>query len=184
MHDQTTPATSIRASSAAPPPRATRRLRRAAGGAGALAALALVLGACNQESADSDGVLDEGARDPVAPSSEADLEMVDVDYLLKEIDGTAGEEVTVHLKNTGESEHTFNVDAMPVDSLTPSSAGEPSGATSEEDVGDSTVHVRLAAGAEERVVFVPSEAGEYAFYCTVPGHREAGMEGTISISAS
>jgi uncharacterized cupredoxin-like copper-binding protein len=26
-------------------------------------------------------------------------------------------------------------------------------------------------------------AGEYAFYCTIPGHRAAGMEGTIAVQA-
>ncbi|MCM1981836.1 plastocyanin/azurin family copper-binding protein [Lyngbya confervoides] len=31
-------------------------------------------------------------------------------------------------------------------------------------------------------VFIPARAGEYALRCTVPGHAEAGMVGTINIS--
>lgn len=38
------------------------------------------------------------------------------------------------------------------------------------------------AGDETRVERMRiDEAGKYAFYCTIPGHRAAGMEGTITV---
>jgi plastocyanin len=35
---------------------------------------------------------------------------------------------------------------------------------------------------EESTVTVDLEAGEYEFYCSVPGHDEAGMNGTLTVS--
>jgi nitrite reductase (NO-forming) len=39
-----------------------------------------------------------------------------------------------------------------------------------------------AKGQSTEVVFEISEGGEFAYYCTVPGHRQAGMEGRLIVS--
>jgi nitrite reductase (NO-forming) len=36
-------------------------------------------------------------------------------------------------------------------------------------------------GAETRVVFKAEQAGEYAYFCNIPGHRQAGMEGKLIV---
>lgn len=43
------------------------------------------------------------------------------------------------------------------------------------------LHVAAAAGKSAVVEFTPTEAGQFEFYCTVPGHREAGMKGAIHV---
>lgn len=39
----------------------------------------------------------------------------------------------------------------------------------------------LAVGDQETVEFVASQAGEFEYYCSVPGHRAAGMVGTLIV---
>ncbi|GEM_PF-827749 len=41
--------------------------------------------------------------------------------------------------------------------------------------------VRLDPGATAAVAFVPRVRGRFPFACTIEGHREAGMQGTIEV---
>ncbi len=42
-------------------------------------------------------------------------------------------------------------------------------------------HVGAKAGETATGGFTASRAGTYTFYCSVPGHREAGMTGTLEV---
>ncbi|HET7236931.1 MAG TPA: multicopper oxidase domain-containing protein [Actinomycetota bacterium] len=45
--------------------------------------------------------------------------------------------------------------------------------------------VQLLLGPSETVEGTfEADVGEYVFYCSIPGHREAGMEGTLSVTAT
>ena len=73
------------------------------------------------------------------------------------VEVTAGEPVNLRLVNTGEAFHDLTVPAADV--------------------------VLAAEPGEEAIGSVEfSEAGRYEFYCSVPGHAQGGMRGTIVVT--
>ena len=48
-------------------------------------------------------------------------------------------------------------------------------------IDDIDVHVAADGGETAEGGLRADEPGEYTFYCTVAGHREAGMEGTLVV---
>ena len=73
------------------------------------------------------------------------------------ISAKVGQSVTVTYTNTGKYPHNFVVDELGIKSQT------------------------IKPGETETFTFIPSKAGTFAFYCSLPNHREKGMVGTLSV---
>ena len=85
-----------------------------------------------------------------------DVVAQDIFFEPKELTIPANTDVTVNVRNEGAAAHNFSIDAL-------------------------GISVDLAPGATKQVV-INAPAGEYEFYCNVPGHKEAGMVGTLTVS--
>jgi plastocyanin len=106
-----------------------------------------------------------GAAAPTAPESSATSSLAlaanpegQLSYNTKELSAKAGT-VTITMTNMASLEHNVTIaEGSKVLAATPTFAG-----------GSKSVTVKL-------------KPGKYTFYCSVPGHRQAGMEGTLTVS--
>ncbi len=49
------------------------------------------------------------------------------------------------------------------------------------DINEFNVHNVIRGGRDTRIMFVPDQVGEFKFYCSIPGHEEAGMVGKLIV---
>jgi plastocyanin len=73
-----------------------------------------------------------------------------------ELRAKVGETLALRLENQDTSAHSFEINEL-------------------------NVHTPLPTGATSLALFTPSTPGTYTFYCGIPGHREAGMVGTLIV---
>lgn len=88
-----------------------------------------------------------------AASDQFTIEAHDIFFQPKEIEIPSDQEVTLLIPNLGAAPHNFSIDAL-------------------------KISVDIAPG-ETKEVKIKAPAGTYEFYCNVPGHKEAGMVGTL-----
>ncbi len=91
-------------------------------------------------------------------STAIEVSAVDIAFEQTEISGPADTEFTITVTNNGASQHDFVIDEL-------------------------GIKTKLLNPGESETVTVNAPAGDYTYYCSVPGHRQAGMEGTLTISA-
>ncbi len=96
----------------------------------------------------------------------------------------AGQPVTINLQNNGAVEHDWSVREIEISGEATSSGAPPSGHMMGGTGDEPKLHVAAGIGGKGTLTFTPSKPGTYAFYCTVAGHKEAGMVGTLTVAPS
>jgi plastocyanin len=133
----------------------------------ALAAGSFLLAACGDDdetnadmpAMDDDGHGGDGHNDsdsPVADGArEIEVSATDFAFDPDEITAEAGEDLAIVLTSE-DILHDFTIDEL-------------------------DAHVAADRGETAEGGVTAAEAGTYTYYCSVPGHREAGMEGTLTV---
>ncbi len=96
---------------------------------------------------------------PAAPESTAIQVAMGDDFRFQPalITAKVNQPVELEITSTGALEHNFVSEGLGVTSS------------------------NVQGGQSETLTFTPGTAGEFEFYCTIAGHREAGMVGTIVV---
>jgi uncharacterized cupredoxin-like copper-binding protein len=138
-----------------------------------LVSLLLALVAC------SSGEAAEQSPEPLALT----LIASDIAYDATQIEAQTGQPIQLTLDNNGVLEHDFSIAAIPLSGeVTMTMPADEMGEHDMSHMADHPdLHVAAASGGHSTILFTPSAPGEYIFYCTVSGHREAGMEGLLVV---
>ena len=141
---------------------------------GLLAILPLLLAACS-------GLTGQSSLETVT------IEAQGMHYQPASLEVTAGQPVEIIFTNHDSVDHDFSVLEFPVVNGTLAEAASP---VPGHDMGGMSgmsgvpaLHMAAAMGTTSTLKFTASKPGSYTFYCTVPGHKEAGMVGTLVVKA-
>ncbi len=92
-----------------------------------------------------------------------------------------GDVVELAIQNSEADLHDFTIDEIDAD-VHISYLGGTGMHAHEDPAKQADVHFALTEPASGIVHLKISEPGEYVFYCSVPGHRELGMEGKLIVA--
>jgi uncharacterized cupredoxin-like copper-binding protein len=136
-------------------------------------AVPLVAWACGDDEGDNgDGTGNNATVTVVAENTE---------FTPGEIAVNSGQEVTLDLENRDAFEHDLQVDGLDVEVIEGGTDRPEHGGEHGSDAGVLAVHT----GGNEKasITFMASTPGTYEFYCTIPGHKESGMVGTLIVES-
>lgn len=142
----------------------------------ALAALAIVAAACSGDSSSDGGAVDTAVAGALAGfdvEQSLEIGMRDIAFDPDRLEIAAGVLVELAIRNDGNLTHDFTIEDVPAEAEVP---GRGSAGNERFDV-----HVVVDGREDARLLLRVAAPGVYTFFCAVPGHRQAGMEGTLAV---
>ena len=116
------------------------------------------------------------------PGTEITVEATDFTYDPVSITVPAGQPVTLMLNNMGKVEHDFVIDKINVANVETSDSG-PAEHHQMGDMPEYDLHFFAKAGETAALQFTALEPGKYGIFCSIEGHKEAGMIGELIVAA-
>lgn len=110
------------------------------------------------DTTDAEGPLDDGDDADDGGGASLTFAAVDIDWEENEKSAMAGE-LDIELVNEGETLHTLVFEGY-----------------------EGEMRLEVAENGDTDTGTISLDAGEYTYYCDVPGHRAAGMEGILTLS--
>jgi uncharacterized cupredoxin-like copper-binding protein len=126
------------------------------------------------------------SADPApAPITEITLVATDIAYDTNRLEVVAGQPVRITMRNEGALEHDFSIMELPHtgEVMAEEAEGDMDGHDMDHMDIEPEIHVAPPLGEERSIEFTPTTPGEYDYFCTVNGHKEAGMVGTLVVTA-
>jgi uncharacterized cupredoxin-like copper-binding protein len=121
---------------------------------------ALLLVGCGGDDDDDDGGAG-GSETTAAPvAADVTVHAADIGFPEKDFTATAGSVTIAYINDPGVTAHTLVIDGV--------------------DKGDFFLEISGAGDQDSGTVDLSAQA--YTIYCDIPGHRAAGMEGTLTVT--
>jgi len=123
---------------------------------------------------------------PAAAPTEITITATDLKFEPAQLTLAAGQPVTLTFINKGAIEHDIEFLDMAVENLAtltaPAAMTPRAQGLFDEATAKSFAYAAAGTGDQMVIEFTPTTAGTYEFACLVPGHREAGMKGTATVT--
>lgn len=134
------------------------------------AGLALLVSACG--GGDAKPAAAKADAPAAGAASATALKLEDIKFDKTALSATKGQALTINLTNAGALDHDFTIEKI-----------DAKATLDGKDAKDAkyAVHAMMKSMATGKLEITPSAAGTFEFFCTVAGHKEAGMKGTLTV---
>ncbi len=147
----------------------------AALGLGLMGLILAASAACGESTQGTDSKNEAASHDGGQPDVVINVSLKNLRFTPNTVEVAAGKTVQVNVTNMDGTEHDMLVEGLRIEKVGEAIGGHHAGATADMLV------VHTMANENGSITFRTEQKGTYQFFCTLPGHKAAGMVGEMKV---